>query len=515
VRLQRLHQLRQLQSEAQRRETERLSRIDVFAEIGYVPSERQAEFHAATEFDVLYGGAAGGGKSLAIVAEGIRRCVQHPGLRALLVRRTYDELEESIFPALRKLGTADAVGGRYDASKHILSFTNGSMIRFRYLERIEDASRRQGGEYQLLLVDEATLMPPGVVDFIRYERLRSADHVPVIGVRSTCNPGGPSHSEIRTRYIDATDHGEHVALDTNGPAGDDDEPVTIRFIQAKATDNPHLNAGYFRMLDSIPDPQRRAAMRDGSWDVFAGQMFSEFSRERHVVAPFEIGPDWHRRGGLDYGYRHASAAVWAAKDQDSRLWVYRELYESGLGEKELARRLNTGEQVHWDADPAMWNRTGDALPPASVLALEGVPLRKAINDRVIGWQRVHTYLADGPACAHHRAMGWTTCPMVHIFATCTQLIRTLPALPYATKGNPEDANTEADDHLPDAFRYLVMGIGVTPHFIFSDAADVATALDGSELMRDIGGGLALGANAAAFPDRSHEGGTTARSPFVP
>jgi hypothetical protein len=483
---------------------------DTFTTLGYTPSERQAEFHAATEFDVLYGGAAGGGKSVALVMEALRRAHENSGMRILLIRRTYDELNESIFPALQKFSYAEALGARWHGTDRELTFPNRALVRFRYMETLEDASRRQGGEYQLLLVDEATLLPPGVVDFIRYERLRSSGGIPVIGVRSTTNPGGISHSQVRKRYIEATNYGEHVALDD--PASE--HPLTVRFIPAKASDNVHLDGGYRYKLDNIPDPQRRAAMRDGSWDVFAGQVFSEWSRDRHVVETFEVGPDWQRLGGLDYGYRAPSAAVWGASDQDGRVWVYRELYESGLGEQGLADALKAYERTVWDADPAMWNKTGDALPPADVLALEGVPLRKAINDRVIGWTRLHSYLAEAPACAHHRALGWSTCPMLHVMANCEHLIRTLPALPYARRGNPEDADTTSDDHLPDALRYLVMGIGVAPSVVFPPDDAPGQALNGEELMVDAGGGIAFGGDWAKRDPGAPQRGATQTAPWA-
>lgn len=460
--------------EKQRRDQDRLAAVDVFAEIGYAPSERQAEFHAATEFDVLYGGAAGGGKSVAIVAEGIRAAARFPQMRVLLVRRTYDELNESIFPTLGKFGYAEALGARWNGTERELRFPNGSLIRFRYLESVTDASRRQGGQYQLLLVDEATLMPPGVIDILRFERIRSDGTVPVIGVRSTCNPGGPSHGQVKLRYIDATDHGKQVVTDDNG--------LSVRFIQAKATDNPHLDDGYFKRLDSIPDPQRRAAMRDGDWDQFAGQVFGEWRYDRHTLNPIPLAGSWRRYNGLDWGFSKPWAVLWGAVDEDGRVWVYRELYDVQVGESEQAKRILAaeadGESIAGRfADDAMWATRGDAKPIAEVYADEGVPLTaagKGPGSRVIGWQRIHSYLAEAPACPHHRAQGWEKCPKLHVFRTCSNLIRTLAALPHATTGNPEDADTNSEDHAPDALRYLLTNLGTESRFHFPEDGEVST-----------------------------------------
>jgi hypothetical protein len=108
----------------------------------------------------------------------------------------------------------------------------------------------------------------------------------------------------------------------------------------------------------------------------------------------------------------------------------------------------------------MWATRGDAKPIASVYADNGVHLTPAGKGaRVPGWQRLRSYLGDGPACPHHRALGWDECPMLHMFSTLTEFYRTLSDLPHATKGDPEDADSDGDDHLPDAARYLLINVG--------------------------------------------------------
>ncbi|MGW2861944.1 hypothetical protein [Streptomyces sp. NPDC001205] len=466
-----MEELKALRAEVGRRESRRLANLDVFGLLGYQPHAQQREFHDATEDDVLYGGAAGGGKSVAIVMEGLRACARHPGMRVLLIRRTYDELAESVFPVLGKFEYAAPLGATWNGTERELRFPNKSLFRFRYMENLVDASRRQGGQYQLLLVDEATLMPPGVVDILKFERLRSDGTVPVLGTRSTCNPGGPSHAQVKARYIDGTGHGQRVVADEQG--------LTVRFVQAKATDNPHLDDGYQRRLDAIPDPQRRAAMRDGDWDQFAGMMFPEWRHDRHTVPPMTLPGQLKRFIGIDWGYSAPWCVLWGAVDEDSRVWIYREIYDTQVGEAEQARRILAaeagGESVAARyADDAMWATRGDAKPIADVYAENGVPLTPAgKGGRVQGWQRVHSYLAEAPACAHHRAAGWETCPGLHVFSTCTELIRTLPALPHAATGDPEDADTKAEDHAPDTLRYLLLNLGSGPEFVILDEPAVA------------------------------------------
>lgn len=437
----------------------------------------QELFHSATEDDVLYGGAAGGGKTCAIVMEAVRACSRHPGIRVLILRRTYDELAESVYPEFQRISWAAALGGRWNKTEKELTFPNRSVIRLRYMDSLEDASKRQGGAYQLLLVDERTLLSPGVTDAIALERLRSAQGVPVLGIRSTSNPGGPSHGEVKARYIDPTEHGKVVLTDDHG--------LTRRFIPAKATDNPFLDAAYFRRLDAIPDQARRAAMRDGDWSQFAGQMFPALRWDRHVIDPFELPASWRRYTSTDWGYAKPWGTLWGCVDEDGRAWVYREIYETQVGEAEQARRILAaeadGEHVSLRlADDAMWaSRGGDVKAIADVYSDNGVPLTpagKGPHSRVAGWQRIHTYLAEAPACPIHRAQGWKTCPKIHIFRTCPKLWWELENLPHAKKGDPEDADTDAPDHLADCLRYWLVNIGTGPQFVLPDAPGAADGL---------------------------------------
>lgn len=431
----------------------------------------------------------------------------------LLVRRTYDELNESIFPALRKFGHARAVGAKWNGTEKELTFPNGSVFRFRYLETLDDASRRQGGEYQLLLVDELTLMAPGTVDILRYERLRAAGDIPVLGCRCTTNPGGPSHGEVRERYIEGTRHGREVVTDDHG--------LTVRFIQAKATDNPWLDEAYFRRLDAITDPARRAAMRDGRWDLFAGMIFVEYSYERHTLEPVSLPQSWQRYNGIDWGFSSPWAVLWGAVDPDRRVWIYREIYETSVKESDQARKILAAEAdgehvtVRW-ADDSMWSLEGDALPKAQVYAANGVHLEKAgkgQGSRITGWQRIHSYLAEAPACPHHRAQGWETCPNIHIFRTCPALIKELANLPYARTGNPEDSDPRAIDHAMDALRYLTVNLGAGPSFPIVEAP-APSPFDAMEVLQDKGSfALRPDPDADLFAEQDGHG-KTQRSPWA-
>lgn len=460
------------------------SSVDVWRVLNYSPTARQAAFHASSAHAVLYGGAMGGGKTRALTADALRAAVRYPGIRIGCFRRTFDELSESFLAELAKFDYAEALGARWNQGSHTLTFPNKSIIRFRYAETVQDASRRQGGEYQAIFFDEAGLVTGEVIEALE-ERQRTSDpRIPVLGLRLAANPGDVGHHYLKARFVDLTGYGDHEALDGQGR--------TVAFIPAKSTDNPHLDTAYEAQLAAISDPERRRAVRDGDWTVVAGAMFAEWSRERHVVQPFQIPKDWRRTAGVDYGYAAPWAVLWLAIDPDKRVWLYREVYRTQVAERDQAKSILGLEQaagegyVYRVMDPAAWGQVGSALPPAVQYLIEGCAVEKAVNDRLSGASRFHTYLAEGPACAHHRALGWPTCPMLHVFSTLTQWLRTVPSLPRDPR-RPEDVLTTADDHLYDATRYALMSIGGGPTVIeFGSDEPPPKALDGSPLYLPLG-----------------------------
>ena len=445
---------------------------------GTCPQERFLDSFDDPHTDTLYGGAAGGGKSASLLMGAMRSCANWPGLQAFWFRRSFPELQQSVLRALARVGYGKKLGCGWNASRHELSFVNGSILTFAHAKNLQEATALQSAEIQLLILDERTTIPPDVVDFI-YTRVRSGqDGVPELGIRSGTNPGDIGHSRVKTEYVEATSHGAEIIVDALGR--------TRRFIQAKVSDTPQLGPEYARALAGMGG-QLAKAFLEGDWDVFAGQVFSEWRYARHVVPRFTIPPEWRRLAGIDYGYAAPWCTLWAAVDNDGRVWVYRERYEKQVGETEQARRILADEAeepkdrgIGRFADPSMWRTTGEGLPIASVYAQNNVGLSPANNERIAGWQRVHTYLADGPACRYHREQGWDTCPRLHVLdGTAPNLVRTLPAVPY-DKLKVEDVDTHSEDHAADALRYLLMGIGGGPGEFFFPAQP-ATGLDGRPL----------------------------------
>jgi len=422
----------------------------------------QEEFLSAGERDVLYGGAAGGGKSFALLADPLRYC-HNPNHRGLLLRRTLDELTELIDKS-RQLYTKAFPGAKFRESKSTWHFPSGATIWFTYLDRDKDVTRFQGQAFNWIGIDEITQYPtPYVWDYLR-SRLRATDPElqNSLYMRCTANPGGVGGWWVKKMYIDSRT--ENVAfpaydIDTmkpfTWPSGHEKagQPLFYRkFVPARLTDNPHLMADgqYEAMLRSLPEVERKRLL-DGDWDVAEGAAFPEFSRARHVVEHFELPTNWPRIRAADYGYASPSAVLWGAIDWDDNIWIYRELYAKHLTAEDLAAKILEVEQLdplpHYTVlDSSCWNKTGMGPSIAETMMRCGVRWTPSDRNRIQGKMEVHRRLADDP---------YTNEPRLRIFSSCQHTIKQLAGIPLS-KTNSEDVDTKAEDHAYDALRYMVM-----------------------------------------------------------
>ena len=402
----------------------------------------QTDFLAAGETDVLYGGAAGGGKSYAMLVDPLR--FAHRGAhRALILRRSMPELRELIDKS-RELYPKAFPGCRYREVEKLWNFPSGAKVEFGFLERDADVYRYQGQAYSWIGFDEITHLPTEFSWNYLASRLRTTDSEIVPYMRCTANPGGSGAQWVKKRYISPSPPNESFM-------GDDG--ITRKFIPARLNDNPYLakDGRYEQMLKSLPPTQRKQLL-EGNWEIAEGAAFTEFDRHLHVVEPFEIPLHWERTKGLDYGYASESACVWAAIDPtDGTLIIYRELYRKGLLATELAEmltnmELNDPTSVRGVLDTACWSRTGTTGPTvAETLIQGGHKLRPADKNRVAGKIQIHEHLKVQPSGR----------PRMQIFNTCPNLIRELQSIPL-DRNNPEDVDTHASDHAYDALRYLIM-----------------------------------------------------------
>ena len=419
----------------------------------------QTTFLESPERDILYGGAAGGGKSYALLAD-VLRDASNPNHRGLLLRRTLAELTELIDKS-RQVYIKAFPGAVFKQAKSTWEFPSGAKIWFSYVDDDRDVTRYQGQAFNWIGIDEITQYPtPYVWNYLR-SRLRTTDPNLNMYMRCTANPGGVGGWWVKKMYLDHAppgepfwardfDSGEILRYPTRHTKSD--EPLFLRkFVPARLTDNPYLfdDGQYEAMLMSLPEVERKRLL-EGDWDVAEGAAFTEFSKSMHVSEPFNIPEGWARIRSGDYGYSSPSCILWGAIDWDNNIWIYRELYVKGftgerLGDTIAEMEREDPQMQHAVLDSSCWNKTGLGPSIAETMIRRGVRWIPADRNRMAGKIEVHRRLA----CDDYGN------PRVHIFSHCNNLIRTLPTLPLS-KTNPEDVDTKADDHAYDALRYMVM-----------------------------------------------------------
>lgn len=424
----------------------------------------QSLFLAASEREVLYGGAAGGGKSFAMLADPMRY-MGHPQFSGLLLRHTTEELRELIWKS-QELYPRIYPGIKWSERKMQWQAPSGARLWFSYLDRDEDVLRYQGLSFSWVGFDELTQWStPFAWNYMR-SRLRStAPDLPTY-MRATTNPGGPGHVWVKKMFIDPSPAGRAfwaTDIDTGDtlsyPKGHSKEGQPLfkrRFIPAMLSDNPYLAEGgdYETMLLSLPEHQRKQLL-EGNWDVAEGAAFPEFNRRIHVIKHEHIPGNWVKFRACDYGYGSYSAVLWFAVSPAEQVIVYRELYVSKVLAKDLAHMVmdcerNDGQIRYGVLDSSCWHRRGDTGPSlAEQMIMEGCrwrPADRSAGSRVAGKNEIHRRL---------QLDDFTQEPRLVIMDNCTNLIAQLPTLPL-DKSNPEDINTKSEDHLYDALRYGVM-----------------------------------------------------------
>lgn len=428
----------------------------------YTPTPRQRLAHRTYVDELLYGGAAGGGKSEWVRGENIRFLLDVPGARAVIFRRSFPDLRRAMIPPL--LERIPRSLARYNKSDHTWTFVNGSVLELAYLQSDMDVANYQGAEYQLCSFDELTQFTEYQYRYL-LSRLRMAgpvkDRMEALNYRprmlATANPGGIGHAWVKARWIDPAPPGRSFRRED----GDGNKSSVRCFIPARVADNPHLDPAYLTRLDEL-DPDTRRALRDGDWDAYAGQRFIGWRNSVHVITPEQAADLMPAVGGVrcvgvDYGMDAPFSAHWMWRGPDDLVIVYREIYQAGLTPAEQAAAIRDSERdgerdgarrVPVVIDPSTWARTAhntargtsNQPPPGSIAeqytkVFGPSQVVKADNDRLAGVALVADRLRvrkDGR-------------PRLLVVNTCRNLIRTLPALPRDTK-NPEDVDTKAEDH---------------------------------------------------------------------
>lgn len=443
--------------------------------LDYVPTAKQALFHASTADEVLFGGAAGGGKSRAIVMEAVIDALENERVESYLFRRSYPELESTLIQEALKCVPSELF--KYSKTTHDMRFPNGSVLHFRFCRNMQDALKYQGTEMHRLYIDELTHFTQEIYDYLK-TRLRAPKSLGVKPkIRLTTNPGGVGHGWVKALFIDGVPPFEVTETEVYSEVLKKRAKVTRQYIPAYATDNPHLNPEYIIELEQKP-PALRKALLLGDWNVFEGQVFAEFVNDpkhygdrlfTHVIDPFVIPDDWPRYRSLDWGYSRPFSVGYWAQDRDGRLYRYAEIYGSPKdGATGLTLRPNTGmklppsevaslirkyedkyEKGHrliGIADPSIFDESrGSDGCIAAILERQGIYFEGGDNERIAGKMQIH----------HRLAFDERGIPMMYIFKNCRDFLRTIPALTYDVN-RVEDINTDGEDHIYDETRYMCM-----------------------------------------------------------
>lgn len=401
-----------------------------------VPNKKQELFFASKAKYTAYGGARGGGKSWALRRKLVLLCLRYAGIKCLIIRRSFPELQYNhILPLRAELGGCV----KYSESGKCFKFPNGSVLKLGYMADDGDTLQYQGQEYDIIALDEATQLTEYRFSALK-ACLRGTNGYPK-RMYLSCNPGGIGHAWVKRLFIDR--------IYRDGEKSED-----YAFIQATAYDNTVLmekDSDYIDRLKSLPK-ELRCAWLDGRWDLFEGQFFPEICEDSHVIAPIPLKYGVRRIGGLDYGFDMLAFIVLAV-DHDGNVFAEREFYMSNLTLSSAAEKIAevcAGLDIDYiSASPDLWNRRQDSgLSGFEIMSsIAGVPpLIKADNRRIPGWRALREYLQvkDGA-------------PTLRFFNTCSETVRCLSSLTY-DKTKTEDASESPHEitHLPEALRYAVM-----------------------------------------------------------
>ena len=427
--------------------------------IGY-PSARQQLFLEDKHRYIAFGGARGGGKSWAVRVKAVLLAFRYPGIKIMIVRRTYPELRANHITPMRLMLGDNAV---YKDSTKEFTFPTGSVIMFRHCSNSTDIDKYQGTEVDVLFLDEATQLTEEEYD--RFKAcVRGVNNFPK-RVYLTCNPGGVGHGFVKRLFVDRA-------------YKENENPDDYFFIKSLVTDNKALmesDPEYIKQLEALP-PKLKKAWLYGDWNIFEGQFFEDFKdapehyRDRkftHVIEPFDIPCDWRIVRSFDFGFRKPFSCDWWAIDYDGRAYLILQLYGctdtpneglkwhpdrifSEIHRIEREHKWLKGKTIDGVADPSIWDSSrGEAIVESADRHF--VYFSKGDNKRIPGWMQCHYRLSFDEE-------GY---PMVYFFNNCTAAIRTLPLLQFSDTV-PEDLNTDQEDHFADSFRYFCMSRPIVP-----------------------------------------------------
>lgn len=447
------------------------------------------------EYECLYGGAAGGGKSDALLAEALRQ-VHIKNYRGLILRKTYQQLE-ALVARSREMYPRAFPKAKFNGSGFFWRFPSGATIFFGSMYHEADKHKYQGKPYDFIGFDELTHF---TYDQYMYLMSRNRPTGPGTRVymRATANPGGVGHAWVKSRFIDAAPPMTPI-ISEYPIRTPENETIYVKreriFIPSTVFDNPALLANdpnYIGTLAMLPEAERNALLY-GDWASFEGQVFREWRDDpdhyidrlhTHVIEPFQPPRHWLCWRGFDFGYTRPFSVGWYVADPDGKIYRIRELYgcttepnrgvqmdpqqiAAAIREVETTDPLLAGREIIGIADPSIFDVSrGTSIADMMSAHPNYITWAPADNTRLAGLQQCHYRLrfrADGD-------------PMFQVFNTCTGFIRTIPGLVY-DEHKVEDVDTSMEDHIYDEWRYVMMENPISPALPAPPAPHLFNPLD--------------------------------------
>lgn len=437
--------------------------------------------------EVMFGGARGGGKSDYLLGDFLQDVDRGPEWAGIIFRRSYPELEELIKRAKTMYAPYGVI---WKVADKTFVFPSGATLKMRHVDTEDDCEKYQGHQYAWIGWDELTNWP----NLNSYKKLKAclrnaSPHIPFKRIRCSANPGGVGHHAVKAYFVDPCPVGMELLestqlVDQYDPATDTFAKLpwttTRMFIPSKVQDNKILminDPGYIARLHEIGSPELVRAWLEGDWSVITGAYFPEFSIQKHVIAPFAVPRHWVRFRSMDWGSATPFAVYWNAVASEAyelpdgrwipqgALVTYKELYgwngTPNVGLRWPATRVaqeikktDAGDVITYSViDPSAYSNQSGPSHAERMASEGGVMFRKADNNRLGGWDMVRDRLCgiEGDPDKDY-GVGQ---PMWYCFSTCVHIIRTLPALQHDLT-DPEDCDTDGEDHGPDALRYGFM-----------------------------------------------------------
>jgi len=455
--------------------------------------DKQAEAFFSDATEILYGGAAGGGKSHLMRVAAINWCSEIAGLQVYIFRRVSEDLYKNHMEGaggfLSLLGGWMSLGlASYNSSKNFISFWNGSKIWLCHCQYEKDKFKYQGAEIHVLMIDELTHFSDTIYRYLRGRcrmgSLDIPDKYDKVFPRVLCgsNPGGVGHTWVKMTFVDNAPY-KHVVRMEKEEGG-----MKRQYIPALLTDNPTLNyEEYSAQLSGLGSPDLVKAMLNGDWDIVAGGALDDLWRnDVHVLPRFKVPHTWRLDRSFDWGSSTPFSVGWwaEANGEEATLpdgsvfcppkgtliriaeWYGADKVGTNKGLGLTAEQIAQGIlEMESQLRELGWIKGKVHPGPAdnqisSVVEKKSDTIAKMMADKKVTW--IKSNKSPGSRIvgldlirARMRASVVGAGPGLYFTNNCLASKATLPIMPR-DPNNPEDVLKGPDDHAYDEIRYRVL-----------------------------------------------------------